>query len=113
MVSPRSLADLSVFTALALTGTAPALAQSSAPLPPIVEVPGVGLVYFEPVPASDTQSQQRTVNIPGYGNVLIIPVRPADTRPSKQACIDEQIKREGGSPSPLARRVIDLKCSQR
>ena len=62
-------------------------------MPSIVDVPGVGLVIYEQVPASDTTSQQRTVYIEGYGNVLVVPVRPDDTRTPRQRCIDEAKKR--------------------
>jgi hypothetical protein len=37
----------------------------------------------------------------------------ADRRTPRQRCIDEEVEREGGNPSDLAMRVIDLKCSQR
>lgn len=37
----------------------------------------------------------------------------ADQRTPRQRCIDEEVAREGKSPSELAMRVIDLKCSQR
>jgi hypothetical protein len=81
--------------------------------PPVpVDVPGVGLVYFEPVPADDTTSVRRIIEVPGYGKVLIIPVRATDNRSPRQICIDEAVKKEGGRPSRLAWRVIDLKCSQ-
>lgn len=39
--------------------------------------------------------------------------RDADRRTPRQRCIDEEVEREGGRPSDLAMRVIDLKCSQR
>ena len=35
----------------------------------------------------------------------------ADRRTPRQRCIDEEVEREGGNPSDLAMRVIDLKCS--
>lgn len=91
----------------------PLMARQADPMPRIIDVPGVGLVYYEQVPASDTTSQQRIVYIPGYGNVLVVPVRPTETRTPRQICVDEAIKKEGGSPSKLALRAIDLKCSQR
>ena len=37
---------------------------------------------------------------------------PRDTRSLKKRCLDEETERAGGSPSHLAQRVIDLKCSQ-
>jgi hypothetical protein len=91
----------------------PARAQRANAMPSIVDVPGVGLVIYEQVPASDTTSQQRMVYIEGYGNVLVVPVRPDDTRTPRQRCIDEAKKREGRPISALALRAIDLKCSQR
>ncbi|MBB6425004.1 hypothetical protein [Sphingopyxis sp. JAI128] len=39
--------------------------------------------------------------------------RSADRRTPRQRCIDEEVEREGGNPSDLAMRAIDLKCSQR
>lgn len=33
-----------------------------------------------------------------------------DTRSAKQQCIDAELRRAGGRPSPLARQVIALKC---
>ena len=77
-----------------------------------VEVPGVGLVVLQPVPADDTTSQRRVVDVPGIGKVLVVPVRPADNRSLRQMCIDEAVRQEGGRPSRLAWRAIDLKCSQ-
>lgn len=92
-----------------VAGTAQAV---TTPPPVPVDVPGVGLVYFEPVPADDTTSVRRFIEVPGYGRVLIIPVRATDNRSPRQICIDEAVKKEGGRPSRLAWRVIDLKCSQ-
>lgn len=57
--------------------------------------------------------QPRAVLVPGYGTVYVVPVQPKDTRTPRQRCIDEEIAREGGSPSELALGAIDLKCSQR
>ncbi len=37
----------------------------------------------------------------------------ADRRTPRQRCVDEEVERVGGTPSELAMRVIDLKCSQR
>jgi hypothetical protein len=34
----------------------------------------------------------------------------ADTRSVRQRCIDEEVRREGGTPSSLAWEVIRLKC---
>lgn len=96
-----------------LVSTQPVQAQRAETMPSIVDVPGVGLVYYERVPASDTTSQQRVVYIEGYGNVIVVPVRPDDTRTPRQRCVDEAKKREGRSLSVLALRAIDLKCSQR
>lgn len=57
--------------------------------------------------------QPRTVIVPGYGTVYVVPQQPKDTRTPRQRCVDEEIEREGGSPSRLAMGAIDLKCSQR
>jgi hypothetical protein len=103
----------------ALLGAAGPLAAQSAhqqqadAQPRIVNVPGQGYVYMMPVPADDTRSVEHVVNVPGYGDVRVVPVRPKDTRSARQRCVDEEIAREGGSPSELATRAIDLKCSQR
>ena len=59
------------------------------------------------------KEQPRTVIVPGYGTVYVLPQQPKDTRTPKQRCVDEQIEREGGSPSVLSMAAIDLKCSQR
>jgi ribosomal protein L15E len=32
---------------------------------------------------------------------------------ARQRCIEDEVKREGESPSELTMRIIDLKCSQR
>ena len=111
----RSLLPTSLTTSViaGLVWVQPVWAQRTDAMPSIVDVPGVGLVIYEQVPASDTTSQQRMVYIEGYGNVLVVPVRPDDTRTPRQRCIDEAKKREGRSISALALRAIDLKCSQR
>ena len=44
---------------------------------------------------------------------LIRDDRSTDRRTPRQRCIDEEVEREGGIPSDLAMRAIDLKCSQR
>ncbi|WP_156678602.1 hypothetical protein [Sphingomonas profundi] len=35
---------------------------------------------------------------------------PRDARTLSRRCVDQELKREGGAPSDLARRVIDMKC---
>lgn len=104
-------------TSLAIGAASPIAAQSSqqqsAPSPRIINVPGQGYVYLMPVPADDTRSVERVVNVPGYGDVRVVPVRPRDTRSPRQRCVAEERAREGGFPSALAMRAIDLKCSQR
>lgn len=113
MTPPASLTFALAAVSLAIGAASPLAAQSADPQPRIVEVPGHGPVYIQPVPTNDTRSQARIVNVPGYGNVYVVPVRPKDTRTPKQRCVDEEIANEGGSPSPLARGAIELKCSQR
>jgi len=99
--------------AFVLVAALPVAAQSGGPQPQLVDLPGLGLVYALPVPSTDPHALPRLVNIPGYGDVYLVPFLPKDTRTSKQACIDEQIEKVGGTPSQLEQRVIDLKCSQR
>jgi len=99
--------------AFVLVTANPSAAQSAVQQPQLVDVPGLGLVYALPVPATDPYALPRLVNLPGYGDVYLVPFRPKDIRTAKQACIDEQIEKIGGTPSRLERRVIDLKCSQR
>lgn len=99
--------------AFVIVAAQPVVAQSAVPQPQLVDVPGLGRVYALPVPATDPNTLPRIINVPGYGNVYLVPVQLPDTRSPKQACIDEQIEKAGGTPSRLDRRVIDLKCSQR
>ncbi len=103
---------------LAIGTASPIAAQSAdreeaAPPPRMVYVPGRGTVLVQPVPTDDPHAVARTVIVPGYGEVYAVPVRPKDTRSPRQRCVDEEIVREGGSPSALAMGAIDLKCSQR
>jgi hypothetical protein len=35
-----------------------------------------------------------------------------DTRSLSQRCIDDEVRRAGGSPSTLERRIIDMKCRE-
>ncbi len=65
-----------------------------------------------------TESRQvnpstRVIDVPGHGAVYVVPAQPRNTRSPRQRCVDEEIAREGGSPSALAMGAIDLKCSQR
>jgi hypothetical protein len=113
MTRPAPLAVTSAAASLAIGAASPLAAQSVDLRPRIVEVPGHGPVYVQPVPATDTRSQARMVNVPEYGNLYVVPVRPKDTRTPRPRCVDEEIAREGGSPSLLAQGAIDLKCSQR
>lgn len=113
MARSAPLAVTLAAASLAISAASPVAAQSADPQPRVAEVPGRGPVYFQPVPSTDTRSQTHIVNVPGYGNVYVVPVRPRDTRTPRQRCIDEEVANEGGSPSPLARGAIDLKCSQR
>ncbi len=73
-------------------------------------------VVTTPAPTAANQkssSLPRQVDVPGYGTVLIVPLQPKDSRSPRQRCVDEEMAREGGSPSQLAMGAIDLKCSQR
>lgn len=77
-------------------------------------VVGAMLAAASPLVAQDQRpvAQPRAVVAPGYGTVYVAPEGPKDTRTSRQRCVDEEVAREGGAPSRLAMRVIDLKCSQ-
>lgn len=113
MARPASLA-IALAAALFSIGVAsPIVARPPDPEPRIVDVPGYGPIIVQPKETTDEREQPRIVNVPGYGNVYVLPVRPRDTRTPRQRCIDAEVANEGGSPSPLARRAIDLKCSQR
>ena len=79
----------------------------------MVYVPGRGTVLVQPVPTDDPRAVAHTVIVPGFGEVYAVPVQPKDTRTPSQRCVDVEVANEGGSPSPLARDAIDLKCSQR
>jgi len=103
---------------LGIVASSSSAAQSSdqtqaSPQPRIVNVPGQGTVYVQPVPSDDTRSVARVVNVPGYGDVYVVPVRPKDDRSPRRRCVDKEVANVGGSPSPLAMSSIDLKCSQR
>lgn len=97
-----------------LSAPSPLAAQSPTNAQPrMVFVPGRGTILVQPVPTNDPHAVARTVIVPGYGEVFAVPVRPKDTRSPRERCIDEEVAREGGSPSQLAMGAIDLKCSQR
>ena len=55
----------------------------------------------------------RIVTTPEYGTVYVMQEQPKDIRTPRQRCVDEEVAAAGGSPSQLAVRAIDLKCSQR
>jgi hypothetical protein len=114
----RSTAAVLLAASLAMGAASPLVAQSSdqgstAINPRLVYVPGRGSVLVQPVSTNNPRAVPRLVIVPGVGEVYIVPVGPMDTRTSRQRCIDEEIANIGGSPSPLAQSVIDLKCSQR
>jgi hypothetical protein len=118
MARSTSLAIALAAASLAIGAASPIAAQSSdqkraAPQPRMVYVPGRGTVLVQPVPTDDPRAVARTVIVPGYGEVYAVPVRPKDTRSPRQRCVDEEVAREGGSPSSLTMGAIDLKCSQR
>ncbi|PZR86804.1 MAG: hypothetical protein DI537_27800 [Stutzerimonas stutzeri] len=117
MARSASLA-IALTASVAIGAVSPTAAQSAdqreaAPQPRMVYVPGRGTVLVQPVPTDDPRAIGRTVIVPGYGEVYAVPVRPKDTRSPRQRCMDEEVAREGGSPSALAMGAIDLKCSQR
>jgi hypothetical protein len=118
MARPASLALALAAATLAIGAASPIAAQSAdqqeaPPQPRMVYVPGRGTVLVQPVPTNDPHAVARTVIVPGYGEVYAVPVRPKDTRSPRQRCVDEEVAREGRSPSALAMGTIDLKCSQR
>ena len=49
----------------------------------------------------------------GWRRGYLLPLAPKDTRSPRERCVDQEIAKEGGSPSGLALAAIDLKCSQR
>lgn len=117
-VARIELLALAATAALTIGATAPIAAQSSdqkpaAPQPRMLYLPGRGTVLVQPAPTDDPRAVARTVIVPGYGEVYAVPVRPKDTRSPRQRCVDEEVAREGGSPSALSMGAIDLKCSQR
>lgn len=118
MARSASLAVALAAASFAIGAASPIAAQSAdqketAPQPRMVYVPGRGTVLVQPVPTDDPRAIARTVIVPGYGEVYAVPVRPKDTRSPRQRCVDEEVAREGGSPSALTMGAIDLKCSQR
>jgi hypothetical protein len=86
--------------ALLLLATSPVAAQSSSSTTPQAN-------------GAQASSPPHPVTVLGYGTVYVVPVQPKDTRSPRQRCVDEEVAREGGNPSPLAMGAIDLKCSQR
>jgi len=48
-----------------------------------------------------------------WRRAYLLPFAPKDSRSLRQRCVDQEIAKEGGSPSGLALAAIDLKCSQR
>lgn len=118
MAPTASLAVTLAAASLAAGVASPLAAQSSdqkpaAPQPRMVYVEGRGAVLVQPVPTDDPRAVPRTVIVPGVGEVYAVPMRPKDARTPRQRCVDKEVANEGGSPSPLARSAIDLKCSQR
>jgi hypothetical protein len=91
----------------AFASVATTLAALSSPLPAQPSTGGTS------VPDRPVAPQGRTVTVPGNGTVYIVPVPAKDKRKPRQRCVDEEVAREGGSPSELAMGAIDLKCSQR
>lgn len=118
MARPASLTVALAAASLSIGAASSFAAQSSdqkpaPPQPRVVYVEGRGTVLVQPVPTDDPSAVPRTVIVPGVGEVYAAPVRPKDARTPRRRCVDKEIANEGGSPSPLARSAIDLKCSLR
>lgn len=123
MARKGSLSLAAVATTLAIGVASPLAAQSSQgqdngkrPQVRIVTTPEGRTVYVvpaQPGAARTKRPQVRTVVTPEHGTVYVVEGQPNDTRTPRQRCLDEEIAREGGSPSQLAMGAIDLKCSRR
>lgn len=102
---------------LAMAANLPAAAAQSGKEPTLqprlVDVPGRGPVYVQPVVTDDPHALPRSVNVQGIGEVYVVPVRPKDTRTARQRCIESEVARLNGKASKLDEASIDLKCSQR
>lgn len=99
-----------------LSVAAPVAGQSAREQPRIITTPDGRTVYVVPAQPGDTRTKRppvRTVVTPDGRTVYVVEEQPKDTRSPRQRCIDEEVAREGGSPSQLAMGAIDLKCSQR
>lgn len=69
------------------------------------------------VPAAMTVGHQPVPRHTGVGWnkawPLLVPVQARDSRTARERCLDEETAKVGGTPTPLDRATIDLKCSQR
>ncbi len=84
----------------------------------VASAPAAALEAINGAPANNGVAQRadpipRVVEVPGYGTVLVVQQPQKDNRSDRQRCVDEEVAREGGTPSQLAMSVINLKCSQR
>lgn len=99
-----------------LSIAAPVAAQSAGEQPRVVTTPDGRTVYVVPAQPGASRTNRppvRTVVTSDGRIVYVVEEQPRDTRSPRQRCIDEEVAREGGSPSHLAMGAIDLKCSQR
>ncbi|API61385.1 hypothetical protein BSL82_18245 (plasmid) [Tardibacter chloracetimidivorans] len=99
-----------------LSIAAPVAAQSAREHPRVVTTPDGRTVYVVPAQPGASRTNRppvRTVVTPDGRTVYVVEEQPKDTRSPRQRCIDEEVAREGGSPSQLTMGAIDLKCSQR
>lgn len=116
MARPASLAVALAAASLAIGAASPLAAQSARDQVRVVTAPDGKTVYVvpaQPGAARTKRPQVRTVVTPDGRNVYVVDEQPKDTRTQRQRCVDDEVAREGGSPSALAMSAIDLKCSQR
>jgi len=116
MARPASLAVALAAASLAIGVASPIAAQSARDQPRVVTTLDGRTVYVVPAQPGATRTKTppvRTVVTPDGRTVYVVEEQPKDTRTPRQRCVDEEVAREGGSPSQLAMGAIDLKCSQR
>lgn len=116
-----------IFLALAVLLAAPAAAQTfgqTRPDPTQTPTPSVNPWSFDAARAQRNYelllrgqitlaqlSLQEFAEVQALDNAVRNPPNP-DRRSARQKCLDREIADVGGSPSRLALRTIDLKCSQ-
>ncbi len=122
MARKGSLFLTAVAATLAIGVASPLAAQSSdgqdkaKPQVRVVTMPEYGSVYVVPAQPGTTRTERpqvRAVVTPEGHTAYVVEEQPKDTRSARQRCLDEEIAREGGSPSQLAMGAINLRCSQR